>query len=66
MYNTNTLAQNDDYPLDYNGDIKNSPLMYPDIISDYPWRKCFIKNISLSEIDSASCSRASRWSIKHC
>lgn len=52
MYNTNTLAQNDDYPLDYNGDIKNSPLMYPDIISAYPWRKCFIKNISLSEIDS--------------
>lgn len=52
LFDTNELAQNDNYPLDYNGDIKNNPLMYPDIVSTYPWRKCFIKNISLFEIDS--------------
>lgn len=52
LYDTNALAQNDNYPLDYNGDIKNNPLMYPNIISQYAWRKCFIKNISLFEIDS--------------
>lgn len=52
LFDTNALAQNDNYPLDYNGDIKNNPLMYPDIIETYPWRKCFIKNISLFEIDS--------------
>lgn len=52
LYDTNLVAQNDAYPLDYNGDIKNSPLMYPDIVQNYPWRKCFIKNINLFEIDS--------------
>lgn len=52
LFDTNLVAQNDNYPLTYNGDIKNNPLMYPDIIQTYPWRKCFIKNISLFEIDS--------------
>lgn len=52
LFNTNTLAQNDQYPLDYNGDLKNSPLMYPDIIDQYPWRKCWIKNVNLFELDS--------------
>ena len=52
LFDTNQLAQNDNYPLDYNGDIKNTPLMYPDIIDLYPWRKCLMKNISLFEIDS--------------
>lgn len=52
LFDTNLIAQNDNYPLTYDGDIKNNPLMYPDIIQTYPWRKCFIKNISLFEIDS--------------
>ena len=52
LCDTNLIAQNDNYPLTYDGDIKNNPLMYPDIIQTYPWRKCFIKNISLFEIDS--------------
>lgn len=52
LFNTNELAQNDNYPLDYNGDTKNSMLMYPNIVSTYPWRTCLIKNISLFEIDS--------------
>lgn len=52
LYDTNEVAQNDSFPLDYNGDIKNSPLMYPDLVQTYPWRKCFIKNISLFELDS--------------
>lgn len=52
LFDTNALAQNDNYPLDYNGDIKNNALMYPNIVNTYPWRKCLIKNISLFEIDS--------------
>jgi hypothetical protein len=52
LYNTNEVAQNDSFPLDYNGDIKDSPLMYPDLVQTYPWRKCFIKNVSLFELDS--------------
>lgn len=52
LYDTNLLAQNDDFPLDYSGDLKNNPLMYPSIVQTYNWRKCFIKNISLFEMDS--------------
>lgn len=52
LYDTNALAQADAYPLTYNGDIKNNPLMYPDIVQTYPWRKCMIKDISLFEMDS--------------
>lgn len=52
LFNTNSLAQNDQYPLDYNGDLKNSPLMYPNIIDQYSWRKCWIKNVNLFELDS--------------
>lgn len=28
--------------------------MYPDMVDQYPWRKCFIKNISLFEMDSTT------------
>lgn len=52
LFDTNQVAQNDNYPLNYNGDIKNGALMYPDLVGLYPWRKCLIKNVSLFEIDS--------------
>jgi hypothetical protein len=52
LFNTNALSQDDKYPLDYNGDLKIDPLMYPDIVTQYPWRKCWLKNINLFEIDS--------------
>jgi len=52
LFDTNLVAQNDSFPLDYNGDIKNNPLMYPDLISQYFWRKCFIKNVNLVELES--------------
>lgn len=52
LYDTNALAQDNQYPLDENGDLKNGALMYPDIVNSYFWRKCFFKNISLFEMDS--------------
>jgi hypothetical protein len=52
LFDTNLVAQADNFPLDYNGDIKNLPLMYPNLISQYNWRKCFIKNVNLIELDS--------------
>jgi hypothetical protein len=52
LFDTNLVAQNDVFPLDYNGDKKNSPLMYPNLIDQYSWRKCFIKNVNLIELDS--------------
>ena len=52
LFDTNILAQNDLFPLDYNGDLQDNALMYPDIITYYPWRKCLLKNINLFELDS--------------
>lgn len=52
LYDTNEIAQNNKYPLDYIGDRNNSGLMYPDMVSQYGWRKCWIKNVNLFEIDS--------------
>jgi hypothetical protein len=52
LFNTNKLSQDDNYPLNYYGDIKDGALMYPNIVDQYKWRKCWIKNINLFEIDS--------------
>lgn len=52
LYNTNSLAQNDQYPLDHNGNLKTNPLMYPDMVNTYKWRKCWIKEANLFELDS--------------
>lgn len=52
LYNTNNLSQNDQYPLEYTGDRKTNALMYPNIVETYPWRKCFIKNMNLFELES--------------
>lgn len=52
LYNTNSLAKDDRYPLDHHGDVKNNPLMYPDIVDAYKWRTCWIKDVTLFEIDS--------------
>jgi len=55
LYDTNEVSQNDAFPLDHNGDLKTYiSLMYPGLVDTYPWRKSFIKNMSLFEIDSVA------------
>jgi hypothetical protein len=54
LYDTNKLAQDDLFPLDYNGNKKNNPLMYPNIVNNYLWRKCFVKTVNLFELDSVT------------
>lgn len=52
LYDTNKLAKDEKYPLDHNGNLRANPLMYPLIVDQYPWRKCWIKNINIFEMDS--------------
>jgi hypothetical protein len=52
LFDTNAIAQDDKFPLNYNGDLRNNPLMYPNIIDQYKWRKCWIKNVNLFDMDS--------------
>lgn len=54
LYNTNEVAKNDNYPLDYNGSLKNNPLMYPSLVENYKWRKCWFKTINLVELSTAT------------
>lgn len=52
LFDTNLLSRDDNFPLDYNGSLKLEALMYPDIIDQYRWRKCWIKTANLTEIES--------------
>lgn len=52
LFDTNKLSIDDNYPLTYIGDKKNNALMYPNIVDQYFWKKCFIKEVSLFELDS--------------
>lgn len=52
LFDTNALTANNKYPLEYNGSLKEDALMYPDIIGQYPWKKCWLKNISVFEVES--------------
>ena len=54
LFNTNTVADDSAYPLDYRGMLSGTN-MYPDLVgpdSEYRWRKCFFKNANISEVES--------------
>lgn len=50
LYDTNNVAQDDQYPLNYDGSLKANPLMYPNLVDNYKWRKCWFKSINLVEL----------------
>lgn len=52
LFDTNKLAQDDNFPLDYNGSVKNNYLDYPHIVDQYKYRKCWFKSINLTELTS--------------
>lgn len=52
LFDTNKLAIDNKFPLNHNGSLINNPLFYPDIVDQYKYRKCWFKNISLSELTS--------------
>lgn len=52
LYDTNRLSADNKYPLNYNGSIQANPLMYPAIIDQYKWKKCWLKNISVFEAET--------------
>ncbi len=53
LYNTQSLVTEGDYPLDYRG-MKVGEKMYPDIIDDHKWKKCFIDDAVIRETESWS------------
>ena len=54
LYNTNLVAQDEKYPLAPDLDRNFSGLMYPDLVSNYHYRKCYLRYINFQEIYSVS------------
>lgn len=52
LFDSNAVAANDKFPIDHNGDKKLDSLMYPQIIENFYWKKCTIKDMRLFEMDS--------------
>lgn len=51
LFDTNKLSEDENYPLNHMGNLVENALMYPDIISQYKWRKCWLKNVNLFDIN---------------
>lgn len=54
LYNTNTVAQNEKYPLGPDLDKNPSGLMYPDLVRNYHYRKCYLRYVNFQELYSVS------------
>jgi hypothetical protein len=54
LYDTNAVSSNEDYPLNFNNDLKPNALTYPNLVEKYKWKKCWIKNIGLIDILSSN------------
>lgn len=67
LYDLNSILKNNLYPLNRDGTINNSGLMYPDLSLNYSKYWCNIKNTSISELNNISSSLYNgivRWSIE--
>lgn len=52
MYDTNLVAQAEKFPLGPNLDKNFAGEMYPDLVLNYHYRKCFLRMVNLYEIQS--------------
>jgi len=52
LYDTNSVSQAEVYPLTPGLDKNPNGLMYPDLVEQFPYKKCYLKNINLYEIES--------------
>jgi hypothetical protein len=54
LYDTSQIAEDGKSPLDHDGDINPTGIMYPQMVQDYPWRTCLLKTVGLYEVESIS------------
>lgn len=50
LFDTNLIAKNNAFPLDHEEDLKINAKMYPELVDQYKWKKCWFKNFNLIEI----------------
>lgn len=50
LFDSDLVAKSGDWALDYRSTIVNQPNMYPDLVEDYFWKKCWWEDVSVSEV----------------
>jgi hypothetical protein len=51
MFNSNTIANSGDFPLDYSGVPVSGALRYPDLIQKYAFNRIRLKNANVQGMD---------------
>lgn len=67
LYDSNLVAKNNKYRLNYKGNINNNGLDYPYLYQNFPHSWCTINNSSIGEINTLSSSLYNamvRWKIE--
>lgn len=67
IYDSNTIVKNNLYPLNRDGTINSSGLMYPDLSTNYSKYWCNIKNSTITELNNFSSSLYNgivRWTLE--
>lgn len=50
LYDTNKVADANAYPTTIEGSVVSSPLMYPDLINEFAWKRCIFFNIRPQDV----------------
>jgi hypothetical protein len=50
LFDKNALLAADDYPLNDYGDVKTTAKMYPTLLEDYSWKRCFFKEVMPQDV----------------
>lgn len=53
LYDVNARREASDYPVDWRGSRSPNADMYPDLLSDYPYRKAYFADTAGSEVDAS-------------
>lgn len=54
LYDTNKVAKSGVYSLNYNGSLNTNRISYTGLLGDYYWNKCYFKEISVLNMESAN------------
>ncbi|MHA2083039.1 MAG: hypothetical protein ACXABD_04735 [Candidatus Thorarchaeota archaeon] len=54
MYDNNLVSSGDLYPLDYRGMVVSNPIMYPDLVNSYRFKRARFYDMVVTEMESSS------------
>lgn len=54
MYNFDTMAVNDDIPLNFDGTLNSGAKMYPELVTDYLWKQLNVEDTEITAVQKHS------------